>query len=126
MKPWPFLVCAVLVTVSSLSLPLQVSGGQGGPIRFYARESPPQAVVPGQLISAIAYCDAASDVALGGGFTTDNVVTGSDLRVFTSAPCRASGLCAGPAGQDGWIATVTTGQSGTDYLLTAYVTCARP
>jgi hypothetical protein len=129
MKLWPFLVCAVLVTVSSLSLPLQVSGGQGGPIRFYARESPPQVVVPGQIISAIAYCDAAGDVAVGGGLTTDNMQPNRHYLTFTSAPCRASGLCTGPVGQDGWILMVTSSDQVLPeerYILTTYVTCARP
>ena len=84
-------------------------------------------MVPQQHTAAVAWCDAANDVALGGGFTTDNMLTTVDYHVFTSASCRASGLCVGPAGQDGWITIVTISNFGlpAPYILTTYVTCAR-
>jgi hypothetical protein len=84
-------------------------------------------VVPQQHTAAVAWCDATKDVALGGGFTTDNMLTTVDYHVFTSASCRASGLCAGPTGQDGWITIVTSSDFGLPdpYILTTYVTYAR-
>jgi hypothetical protein len=129
MKAFPFLTFVVLMTVYGLSLPVDVSSGPGGPIRFYSRQSIAQTVVPRQNTAAVAWCDAATDVAMGGGFTTDNMFSGRDYHVFTSASCGASGLCAGPAGQDGWITMVTTTDMvapGEEYILTTYVTCTRP
>jgi hypothetical protein len=129
MQTWPFLVCAVLVSVYGLSLPLDVSSGPGAPMRLYGRQSTPQTVVPAQLTTAVTLCDAAGDVATGGGFTTDNMFPNRQYHVFTSASCRASGLCAGPEGQDGWIVIVTSSDlvaPGEEYILTTYVTCARP
>ncbi len=101
MKTWPFLVCAVLVSVYGLSLPLHVSSGPGAPIRLYARQSVGQPVVPVQNTAGVARCDAATDVATGGGFTTDNMFPNRQYHVFTSASRRTSGLRAGPEGQGG-------------------------
>jgi hypothetical protein len=130
MKALPILMVVGLMIAHGLSLPVDVSSGPGGPIRWYSRQSIPQQVIPRQFTAAIAYCDATSDVATGGGFTVDQpFLFAGDIHVFTSVGCQASGLCAGPSGQDGWIIRVASDDMlfpGQEYSLTCYVTCTRP
>jgi hypothetical protein len=74
------------------------------PTTFYQRVSPAQPMFGSVFTTVIALCDAPADTAVGGGYQADNLRPDiSVYNVAVNAPCDASRLCAGPAGEDGWI-----------------------
>jgi hypothetical protein len=97
------------------------------PTTFYQRVSPTQPVFGSVFTTVIALCDAPADTAVGGGYQTDNLRPDtSTYNVAVNAPCDASGLCAGPAGEDGWIVMASSNAIAVEnQRITAYVVCAR-
>jgi hypothetical protein len=145
-------VFAALVTAYGLGMP-PLSYGQGttlihacvnskGEIRIItpegvcnARETrvtwpaqPAEPVIEGTFTAVVALCNDPADVATGGGFRTDQLlVNDMTYNVVTSASCKASGLCGGSAGEDGWIAIGNSNDIAAGApTLTAYVVCAQP
>jgi hypothetical protein len=97
------------------------------PVTFYQRASSSQPVMDGRFTMVVALCDDPADTATGGGFRTDRLEPVYQYTVATSAGCRASGLCAGPTAEDGWIVVATARVSGPPFpMVTAYVVCATP
>lgn len=104
--------------------PAEATGG----VSYYQRSA---AVRLGATIpqTVVALCDAPDDTATGGGYWWErdpSWSTHSACWIEASAGCRASGLCGGPAGQDGWAVIAwncaATTQSPT---LHVYVTCSQ-
>jgi hypothetical protein len=93
------------------------------PTSFYEKFSVGQPMMDGSFSTAIALCDDPDDTATGGGHTIIGLQAADAYGISISASCRAGGLCAGPAGQDGWIVTGSSRRTGT--VLTAYVVCAK-
>jgi len=81
-------------------------------------------------MTVVALCDASGDTATGGGYhwEPDPIVSTNDsCWVQTSASCRASGACGGPAGRDGWAVTAwSCAAAGQAPVLHVYVTCSPP
>jgi len=98
------------------------------PATFYQRVSASQPVPRDLFVSAVALCDDPTDVATGGGYLTDRLdVHEYGYAVLTSTSCRASGMCGGPEGEDGWIAVAQSNVTAAPFpTLTAYVICAKP
>jgi hypothetical protein len=82
------------------------------PATFYQRASGSQPVVDGAFTTVVAFCDDPADTATGGEYRVDGLQPVDQYGVATSVGCRASGLCAGPTGADGWTVVATSRRSG--------------
>jgi len=81
-------------------------------------------------MTVVVPCDAPVDTATGGGYhwEPDPIIsTNNSCWVQTSASCRASGVCQGPAVKDGWMVTAwSCAVASQAPVLHVYVTCSQP
>jgi hypothetical protein len=81
-------------------------------------------------MTVVAFCDALEHTATGGGYLWERH---PDTSVFAACwieanvSCRASKLCSGPAGEDGWAVTAwNCTHPAQAYTLHVFVTCSQP
>ena len=99
-----------------------------GAVSYYQRSATAKLLnVP---MTVVVPCDAPGHTATGGGYHWEPdplISTNSSCWVQTSASCRASGVCGGPVGKDGWAVTAWSCAAASQApVMHVYVTCSQP